>query len=172
MADDARQVAVGKAVAEFIAAADLSQKATVERSYADWDLKLESMDLLELQQNIDKLRIDVVVHSTLPKPVRISRGSVEFIIPVDIAVRRKFGADLKDDKSGRPRIEEVDKLIGLVEEITLLFRRDNDRVFEFTIDEDTGDGVTILANPHPQHLREKQQFTGMVRMYVLAEVTL
>lgn len=169
---DARQVAVGKAIAEYIAGADLGQEATIERSYADWDLKLESMDLLELQQDIDKLRIDVVVHTTLPKAVRITRGSVEFVVPVDIAVRRKFGTDKQDDKTGRPRIEEIDKLIGLVEELTLLFRRDTEGVFEFTVDEDTEDGVSILANPHQQHLREKRQFTGLIRLYVLAEVAL
>lgn len=169
---DAVQVAVGKAVTNHLLAADLSQLATIERSYADWELKLETMDLLELQQDIDKLRIDVVVHTTLQELSMVSRGAVRYVVPVDIAVRRKFGADKADDATGRVRIEEVDKLVKLVQEINLLFSQQRLAEFQYAVWDGEKGGTSILACPQQSHLREKRQFTGLVRVFFRADVSL
>lgn len=169
---DAVQVEVGKAVTAMLAATDFGLPVTIERSYADWELKLEAMDLLELQQDIDKLRIDVVTHTTQQRTELTSRGVVKYIVPVDIAVRRKFGTDKQNDNTGRIKIEEIDALVKLVEDIHLLFTPRPLTDFAYAVWDGESGGTNIVVNPDQKMLREKRQFTGIVRIFFRADVSL
>lgn len=172
MPDDAVQVAVAKAVTAMIAANDFGVPFTAERSYADWELKLDAMDLLELQQDIDKLRVDVVAHTTQQRTELTSRGIVKYIVPVDIAVRRKFGTDKQNDETGRIKIEEIDQLVKLVEDIHLLFTPQRLTEFDYAVWDGEDGGTSIVVNPDQKLLREKRQFTGIVRIFFRADVKL
>lgn len=150
---EAVSVSVAKGVLAMLAAATLSKTISPERSYADWEM------LLELAEE-DGLRVDVVAVTTEQKTDLSSRGSSQFLIPIDIAVRRKFGVDRQDDDTGRIEIAEIDALCLLVQEIHELFTPL--RLVDFTA------GVwqenRILVCPIKEHLRLNRQFTGIVRV--------
>lgn len=160
---DAVSVSVAKAIVAELQTAKLSRTISPERSYAEWDLELKEIDKLELK-DADKLRVDVVSHSTEQVVEQISRGMLEYRIPVDVAVRRKFGADKTNDDTGRIEIEEVDKLLYLVEEIHALFAN---REEEFNGGAKWND-TAILAAPVIEHLRDMRQFTGIIRLTFIA----
>lgn len=170
---DAVQVAVAKAVVARLAAAQLSQRFTVERSYADWDMKLEAMDLLVLRE-CDKLRVDAVAHTTQQAAKLSARGKIQYTVPIDIAIRRKFGADKQNEDTGRIEIEEIDGLVLLVQQIHLLFTKERLALdgFNFAVWDEEGGGTNIVVNPDQKHLREHRQFTGIVRVFFRADIAL
>ena len=149
-------VSVSEGVRAAIAAAQLTPEFTVERNYADWDLDLTKLDGFELKDT-EKLRVDVVTHTTEQSVELASRGEISFRIPIDIAVRRRFGVDKQNQTTGRIEVEEIDKLVLLVEEIYLLLVRSE-------IEDAEWQELNILACPVRQHLREWRQFTGIVRV--------
>lgn len=170
---DAVQVAVRKAVAAKIADSNLNPDITLEESYADWDLKLESTDLLEMR-DIDKLRVDVVAQMAEQKQDAGSRpgGKARFIVPIDIAVRRKFGQDKLN--GGRIKIEETDALVFLVQQLCLLLTFADLELDDYdgaSWDQESG-GTSILTIPDPKRLRELHQFTSIIRVYFRVYVQL
>lgn len=158
---DAVDVAIAKAVTQRIGAAVLSQQFKPERSYADWELKQQTLDDLQLQDS-DKLHVDIVVRTTEKQTDASTRGKASFIVPVAIGIRKKFGADKQDDDTGRILIDEIDALCLLTQEIFLLFLpkplADHPTL---TWDGENG-GTKILVCPNRQHLRELRQFTSVV----------
>ena len=126
-----------------------------ERSYADWDMRLE---------DLDTVRVDVV-----PVGVRETRlearGELVYLCDVDIGVRKRFGADDHDDPTGRIELSEIDDLIQLVEQL-----------HEYMVDADNNgrrltnyaaaawQECSIRASYIREHLREMQQFTGILRV--------
>lgn len=168
---DAVSVATAKAVVERIQAATLSQQFTLERSYAEWDLELTKLDLLELRES-DKLRIDVVAHTTEQETALQTRGGVRYKIPVDIAIRKKFGPDKQNDDTGRIEVEEVDALILLLQEVHLLFVKQRLGDTNLSVWDGENGGTQILAAPIREHLRTLRQFTGLIRIVFRADVTL
>lgn len=142
-----------------------TREFTARRSYLEWDLDLKGLDSPELSSD-EKLLIDVVAHTTGQEIEPGDRGSVRFTIPVDIGVRKKFGDTELDQTTGRVKLEEIDGLVLLVEQIALLFvlQRLPDELE--TVYDDNKGGVKILANPLRDHLREMNQFTGIVRVYL------
>ncbi len=172
---DAVAVSVAKTVTGMIAAASsagsLSQRFTPERSYADWDLQLELMDLLVLT-GCDKLYVDVVTHTVQQSAKLSSRGTIQYVVPIDIAVRRKFGADKQNDDSGRIAIEEIDGLVLLVQELHLMFTKQRLAETNLAIWDAENGGTNILVNPDQKHLRENRQFTGLIRIFFRADAPL
>lgn len=170
---DAVQVAVANAVVAKIQDSELEHDFVPERSYADWDLKLEGMDLLELR-DIDKLRVDVVAHTTQQQSGVSARGKARFIVPVDIAVRRKFGKDKQKEDSGRIKVEEIDALVLLVQTLCVMFTQAVLEIdgYDGAVWDSENGGTQVLANPDQKQLREKRQFTGLVRLFFRVDVTL
>lgn len=168
-------VQVAEAVkARIIAGADkLTQtNYTVRRSYLEWDLDLKGMESSELSDT-EMLLIDVVAHSTQQETELSARGKNRFTVPIDIAVRRKFGDNEKDKATGRIKIEEIDRYVLLIEELHLMFTAQslaND--FPYSVWDNDKGGTRILANPDRDHLREMKQFTGIVRVFLRADVNL
>lgn len=168
---DAVQVEVADAVVAAIQASEFKNDFTPERSYADWELKLEEMDLLVLR-DIDKLHVDVVSHTTEQQQDVSARGQVRYLAPVDIAVRRKFGHDKQVEDTGRIKLKEIDALILLVQKIAQLFTFASLELPSYAgavWDNDNG-GTQILFNPDTKMLREKRQFTGLVRVFFRIDV--
>lgn len=155
---EAVAVTIAKSVVADLEAGTFSQTIAPERSYADWEEPLETAAIEE-----NRLMVDVVANTTEQSLVAATRGEdpkIQYIVAVDVAVRRRFGQD-KQDANGRVKIEEVDALTLLVQEIHELFHlnRTTDNA-----------GVTyheparIMVNPDREHLRKLKQFTGLVRL--------
>lgn len=167
---DAAQVKTRKAVVAMISDATLSQNATIVGSYAEWDLDLTKTDNLELQP-ADKLRVDVVTHGSLQKVNLNTRGRmVNFLIVVDIMVRRKLGQDKQDDDTGRIAVEEIDSLILFLQEIHLLFTCTRLAETNLSIWDGEHGGSEILWAPNIDHLRTLRQFSGLIRIHFKASV--
>lgn len=147
----AASVSIADAIQLMLAAATLSKVIEPERSYADWDLELKEYDTL---------RVDVVAVTTEQQSDLAAKGVIRFTVPVDIAVRYRFGADKQDDDTGRIDVAKVDELVLLVQEIHSLFTPN--RLTDFQ----AGAWVStrIVVNPSNKHLREMRQFLGIVRV--------
>lgn len=120
-----------------------------ERSYANWDLKLE---------DAAGLRVDVVPVFN-PNSEMDSRGSLKYELAVDVGVRKRLGLDAQAE-SGQIDVEEIDRLVFLVEELHEFFlgRRLNDESNAIWT------AVDIRAAYIPRHLKELRQFTGLIRL--------
>ena len=166
--DEAVSVTVAKAVVDTIVNSTLSQPdPVVLRSYAEWDLDLAKMDGLEVAES-DKLRIDVVSHTTEQTTELSSRTSRQYLIPIDVAVRKRFGANLQDEVNNRINVEEIDELILLTQELQELFTKLRTADTLNAVWQST----TIVSAPVREHLRELRQFTGIVRIIFRADVTI
>ncbi len=167
-------VSVRKAVTAMVQAASdakqLSQKFSADQGYADWDLKLEDLDSLRLQER-DKLRVDVVTHTTQQDHAAITRGGkVRYTVPIDIAIRRKLGADKQDDDTGEISVEAKDVLMQLVFEIASLFTLQRLAEFQAGVWDQEKGGTTIPVCPDKTHLREHRQFTAIIRIFFRVDV--
>ncbi len=102
---DAVAVAVAKSVTSHIKAQGFITDELVVRSYAEWDLDLKNINEVE---NTEHARIDVVSHTTDQGVNLASRGSMQYKVPIDIAVRKKFRQLHQDDVTRRIDIEKID----------------------------------------------------------------
>jgi len=176
MAKQAVAVRVAEAVkARIEAGADslTERDYTVRRSYLEYDLDLNGLESAALADS-EKLLIDVVAHSTLQESELTARNVVKFIVPVDIAVRRKFGDADHDRSTGRIKVEEIDRYVLLVEELHLMLTSARLVAVDFPYavwDNDKG-GTRIVVNPDRDHLRELRQFTGIVRVFLRVDEAL
>lgn len=126
-----------------------------ERSYADWDEKLE---------DLDDLRVDVV-----PVGVRLTqldaRGELIYQCEIDVGVRKRFSADDHDDATGRIERSEIDDLVLLVEQMHEYFvDADNNGRRLTNYAAAVWQECSIRASYVREHLRELQQFTGIIRV--------
>ena len=149
----ARTIEVADAVLAKLQAATLSQAfAQLTRNYADWEFPLETMVGIVCD----------VVPSDLEVAL-LSRGSLQYSVSVDIAIRYKFQDNELDDK-GRPKKELVDALCLLYQQVVELFTPS-----VFDTEDNFAWSSTLPFLPYvPHHLRQFQQFTGLVRVNFLA----
>jgi hypothetical protein len=156
-----------------IKAGSLSQRDfTCERSYGNWELKLEEIDDALVLQEADKLFVHIVAHPSEQKINRITRGKETHSGPFDVCIRKKFGNNSNDLTTQRVKIEEVDSLILFVNEVRLLFVNHTlSGVVSATLDESQQEGgVAIVTLPDTEHLRDLRQFTAILRFHMRAEV--
>lgn len=165
---DAISVEIAEAVKTRIAGATLSKSGfTLERSYADWDLELDKMDIPS-EADAGKLRVDVAIHTTEQETQLATRGSISFLLPIDIAVRERFRQERQDEATGRVPLAKVDELMLLTQELVQLFARQRLADFEPATHEDT----RIVVAPWKEHLRKNKQFTSIVRVVFRANLAL
>lgn len=146
----------------------------LQRSYAEWDLELTNMDRVELREE-EKLFVDVVAHTTEQEiEVAARGGKARFTVPIDIAIRRKFGTDKQDQETGRIKVDVIDGLVLLTQEIYLLFlqQRLSAQSFPYSVWDGEKGGVRIVACPITEHLRNLRQFTSIVRVFLRADVSI
>lgn len=137
----------------------------LERNYADYDLNLEEMNGFALEE-AEKLFVDVVSHTTEQEYEHSARGKIRYTVPVDLAVRKKFGPSEQNLTTDRVKVEKIDELCLFTETLHKLFlpiRLANDGFPHAVWDSEKG-GTRILVNPHKEHLRMRQ-FTAIVRMF-------
>jgi len=145
---------------------------TVRRSYLEWDLELKGLDKAELQEE-EKTLVDVVAHSTLQEVELSARGKGQFTVPVDIAIRHKFGEQQNDATTGRIKVEEIDRYVLMVEEMhRMCMATSLTDDFPYSVWDNDKGGTRILVNPDRDHLREMRQYTGIVRVFLRADVSI
>lgn len=137
-------------------AANFVRSFVPERSYADWDLALE---------DADKLHVDVVLVTTEIQTNPISRhandvgGDVEYIVPIDVGIRQRFGQSEEEPSSGRISVAEIDQLVLLETQIFEYLYQEELTTYTAASWEDT----RIVVACSREHLRQNRQFTGIIR---------
>lgn len=149
-------VDVAEAVTTMLTTALASQEIVPERSYADWELELTDSNVLH---------VDVVAVTTEMKTELAARGSLRYLIPIDIGVRQRFGTDKQNDDTGRIPNSELDPLVLLTQQIFELFMPERLTDFEAGVWISTN----ILAMPIKAHLHQHRQFTAVVRIVFRVE---
>lgn len=165
MSEPVVTVEIAKAAHAFVNDQDWGD-AVVDRNYGLWEL-----DLKEGQFEVEdatRKHIDVVSHRTEVESELSSQFAMKFEVPIDFAVRQKLGQAEQDIATGRINVEDVDRLMGDVQRLQLLFvQQDDKRLPGFP--EVSWQSVKVVAAPH-QHLRELRQFTGIVRVVFRADL--
>lgn len=167
MMADAQAVAVAKAVEATIAEANLSKGFNLERGYAEWSLDLSNLSDIAWEEPED-LRIDVVSHMTEQRHELSSRTTMQFLLPIDIAVRQKLGANEQRAATGRVHVEEVDALVKLTEELHLMFAPQRLTDFPCGVWQET----SLQTCPNKELLRTHRMFLGIVRVTFRVDVKL
>lgn len=127
-----------------------------ERSYADWELQLE---------DLATLKVDVVPVSS-PDFTLETRGSISLSPQVDIVIRKRLGQEARRP-DGRFIPEVIDELVLLTEEIAAYFATNR---FEVTDSQPIWQNTELLSAYRPSHLRQYQQYTGIVRLTFTASI--
>lgn len=124
---NAVEVDIAEAIVTALNAETFDLSFVAERSYADWNEKLEG---------IGKLKVDVVPWSVTPEQSGI--GSIAYTCETDILIRKRFDESQKDQSSGRVLTSEVDALAKLRQDIYELFMP--------CLPSQTGRNLTTLAD--------------------------
>lgn len=138
------------AITADLASEDFGIVIPWERSYAEWDLALKTAG---------DPRGDVVpvFNSTVGLE---TRGSLQYELNIDILIRRRFSTE-DVDEAGLLYKAEIDQLVGVLEAVHELFAKAEPT-------EGTrwspADAERIQAWYVKKHLREWNQFTGVVRL--------
>jgi hypothetical protein len=158
---DSAQVEAAEAIVTALNEDVFSQAFTAVRSYAQWQRPFEVAEALGLQ-------VDVIPFAPMDDELD-ARKSVEYMPAIDVVIRKKFtGTDVEPvpgQNQARVKTSLVDGLVALLEEIhqALVAQRLGsdtgiDPDGEIAWDEDR-----ILATYIPAHLRDKHQYTGVIR---------
>lgn len=129
-----------------------SPKFSAATSFAQWQGKHEVAES-------DGLRVDVVPVSKLEAELE-TKKTIAWQPRTDIVVRKKFKESDLSEADGLPKNEVIAELVGLVESIfaSLVAKRVGAGSAAAWIKEE------ILAAYMPSHLRERRQFTGVIRV--------
>jgi len=126
---------------------------TIERTYADVNRELESLE---------EIRIDVIPWDCQVE--QDSRGTHEYVIETDIVIRQRFGQQSQDADSGLIAKEKVDALGKLRQDVYELFAPaqsthsgsldDTDAMFT---------DVELAEVMHKDMWQKYRQFTAVIR---------
>lgn len=130
-------------------ATTLSREFTAEHSFADWQ---------DLLKDVDRLHVDVVPFFRGVTEL-FAQKEIQYVVPVDVAVRQRFASD-QDRGDGRIPIAKVYELIELVEEIGEFFHVKRLANFDAAVWDETEVRVWYSR----RDLRELRQYTGIVRV--------
>jgi hypothetical protein len=120
-----------------------------ERSYADWDLKLE---------DAGELHVDVVP-TGIPSAVLNSRGNAGYDVTINIGLRKRFGQEESEQHTGRIDLAELDRMVQLLEQIHELLCGQDKRVLASDV---AWQASTITDAYVAEHLRQNRQYTGLI----------
>lgn len=139
-----------KAVRDLLNAASLSKAFTASLEY-DTELSLEDLDTLEV----------TVVPAGLSQQ-QSTRGSIDYTVSVDVAVRYRFG--VVDQLSATQEIDTdtIAEYGGLLEEILEYIADPDNRVLG-TTPKASLQSNEIRIPWVPAHMHENRQYTGIVR---------
>ncbi len=148
---DAIAVSVANAVVSYLAAAGTTTSIDPERSYADWELALE---------DAETLHVDVALVTSELGIGLSARGMERFVVPVDVAIRKRFGTDKQDDDTGRIDLANIDELMLLTQEVFEAFLPHRLTTFTDAVWEST----KVLVAADRDMLRTARQFTSVIRV--------
>ena len=162
---DSILIDIAEAVKDEINSAGFGRDFKAERSYADWDVKLEDVDVL---------RVDVVPVRCDPR--QASRGLIEYECAVDIGIRKRFGSSTTETATGRIQQDRIDELMELSQRISDYFLPSQ------AVSGQDGHPLTDVPEACwlqtenraafvPKHIREARQFTSIFRVTFLADRT-
>lgn len=111
-------------------------------------------------QDVEGIKIDVIVPEDYDDIELITRGSVAKVATFDVVIRRKFASEDNDADSGEVPTSQVEELVELGELLAL--GTTWDRLADYP-------GAAWDASDHSpiyrrDHLRELRQFTGAVAL--------
>ncbi len=161
---DAVTVRIGKAVESELNAIELPENPIIERSYAEWDLQLNGAWQIEPS---DRPQLDIVVHTTEVEIAHVAQGVLGFHVPVDVAIRKRFGKETQITSTGRIDVREIDALLKLHQAAFLSLFKIRLREYDNAAWKETN---PIVA-PWKDHLRELRQFTSIVRTTFTANLS-
>lgn len=138
------------AVVAALTDGDYSQEFTPRRSYADWELPLKK---------VTGLLCDVVP-ITAPKTELWENNAIKVEPAADIVFRRRFSVDSQNEETGKIKIEDIDALVALVEEVHASLCASRPEEFE----DASCETPQIVMAYSAKHLREFRQFTGIIRV--------
>lgn len=152
---DAVSIKVADAVVDELNGHDFGVAFTAERSYADWDEKLE---------DLGTLHVDVVPVGGVQMDLE-SVSSVDFKCPFYIVIRKRFGSS-DADGDGDLSLASIDALVDLTQAIALFFMPMQPGKTGREL-QDYQDAVweksEIESLYMRNHLRHNDQYTGIVR---------
>lgn len=120
-----------------------------ERSYADWDEELADLDCLHVD----------IVPATYDETDLDTRGSVGYVVSVDVVIRKKFSQE-KRQQNGKIDPEEIDRLVLFVEEIHEYLCK-----IRLTGYEDASWKEAMIRSAYSrEHLRTMGMFLGVIRV--------
>lgn len=126
-----------------------------ERSWADWELQLEELD--ELHVDVVPAGFELVEDS--------DRGDIVYTVMTDVGVRLRFDPRGVDGRTGRIKLERLDALSLLSEQITEFLHQDRLASYQGAVWVSTDFRTPYLQ----KHLRELNQWTAVTR--TIYEVT-
>lgn len=151
----AKLIQLADAVVEALNDHDFGVDFTAERSYADWDLSLSDSGVVHVD----------VVPVGHPTSELDTRSSVGYQLTVDVGIRKRFTAEEQDDETGRIELDAVDEMVELVELFVEFFYASPNRSLA---DADqasiAADGVAVRSTWIRPHLKDKRQFTALMRL--------
>ncbi len=145
---EAELIKVAEAIRKELAGAVFSQSFQPVRSY-DTDTELEDLDVLH---------VDVVPAGLTPEPE--SNTSMAYDCMVDIGIRKRFGSDAVDSDTGKLEEEEIDRLLAFEQDMIQFFPQRG--LTAYTSAKFISIEVRIAWVP--EHIRQYQQFTGILRV--------
>lgn len=141
-------------VSELLLITGLVREIEPERSYADWDEKLEQLN---------ELHVDVVPVPSTTETDLDGRGATRYQCDVDIGVRYRFDAEERN-ADGRISVEEIDELIELLQQFHDHFTNNGEgrrlTGFAGAVWQETKVRTWYVR----EHLRELAQYTGIIRV--------
>jgi hypothetical protein len=129
-------------------------QASIERSYADWEHKLEEAEI-----ECNRVLVDVIAKTVEQKLVLATRADARYTVPVRIALRQRFGPDRQGDK-GRIRIEYLDQMAWLTQTVFECFSTQRLPEELASVWRET----KIPVSPITEHLRQMRQWTSVVEV--------
>ena len=111
-------------------------------------------------EDADTLHVDVVAAGL--ECVPDTRGSLQYDVAIDIAVRYRFGSSEQEAIDGSIAVDEIKPYVDLLHEIGELLADPDNRILTTKIDA-VWTGNEIRYPWVPDHLRQNRQYTGVLR---------
>lgn len=139
------------AIKNAIAAVDWGVEFDLSRGYLDADATLEELD---------RLRVDVVVPEAWDDHQLDTHGDESYVCTIEVAIRKRFGLEQQNQAAEGIRTEEVDALVNFVSTMSRYFTAD--RLTDFSTENVSWQSVNLTQLYSRAQLTESRQFTAII----------
>lgn len=144
------EIQIADAVASAINAATWGETFRAERIYGDIDTPLEELD---------RLRVDVVMPEGWDSHELDDRANDVCVVPIEIAIRKKFGVEQQDQVDGGTQRAELDRLFNLTIDMARFFLTD-----QFSGIEANCTDTELVQAYDREMLAQMGQFTAVIQL--------